>query len=67
VSTDDRMEPTVRGARTQSGIAQRRPKSPNNGRPKAEITGTLTKNKGKQKRALSSWDGRYREHSDGVA
>jgi hypothetical protein len=26
---------------------QRRPKSPNNGRPKAEIAGTLTKNKGK--------------------
>jgi hypothetical protein len=33
---------------------QRRPKSPNNGRPKAEIAGTLTKNNGKQKRALSS-------------
>jgi len=47
------MEPAVRGARTQSGIAAT-PVHPNNGRPKAEIAGTLTKNKGKQKRALSS-------------
>jgi hypothetical protein len=49
------MESTVRGARTQSGIAAAPAQDPERS-PKAEIAGTLTKNKGKQKRALSSWE-----------
>jgi hypothetical protein len=48
------MESTVRGARTQSGIAAAPAQDPEQRSPKAEIASTLTKNKGKQKRALSS-------------
>jgi hypothetical protein len=50
------MEPTVRSARAQSGIAAALAQEPDNGRPKAEIGGTFTKNKGKQKRPLWSWE-----------